>query len=201
MDAITSHPESVVSLEPIEQLKNQLKTKDASTDAHSFRVATMVAEWVSYMKSRYEWVDLDEQDLVLAARLHDIGKLIVRTQVLNKAAPLTEQERAHINEHAQWGYELLLLEKVAESLALAIRHHHERWDGTGYPSGLKQNEIPFFAQVISIVDTYDAITSDRPYRKAQSEKHAIQEIESNAGRQFSGSLVASFVKFLNARNT
>ena len=181
-------------------LTRLLKIKDRSTDEHSHRVAELTSEWMIYMKSRNQWLDLDEVDLVLAARLHDVGKIGVRGEILNKAGPLTLAEKNHLNEHSDLGYHLLCMSEVDEKLALAVKHHHERWDGTGYPNQLKRDEIPFFAQVIAVVDTYDAITSDRPYRKARGVKDAIQEIENAAGGQFSPVLVASFVKFLIARN-
>jgi len=177
-----------------------LKSKDFETDAHSFRVSELTKEWIQYMKSRQEWLDLEEYDLVLAARLHDIGKVGILDSVLQKPGPLTDEERAHLNLHAEIGYELACDANVQEHLALAIRHHHERWDGKGYPLGLKEQEIPFFAQVISVVDAFDAITSDRPYQKARSESEAIQELRSNAAQQFSPVLVDAFVKFLHARN-
>jgi putative nucleotidyltransferase with HDIG domain len=182
-------------------LTELLKIKDQGTHDHSFRVAKLTLEWTQYMKSRQQWVDFDEQDLVVAARLHDVGKVGVLDQILNKDGPLTEDERAHLNLHAEIGYELVRDLKIANELALAVRHHHERWDGGGYPLGLKRDQIPFFAQVICIVDAYDAMTSDRPYRKALEHGEAVSEIEKNAGRQFSPVLAASFVNFLYARNS
>jgi len=182
-------------------LTDLLKIKDVATHEHSYRVAELTSEWIEYLKSRYQWGRNDEIDLVLAARLHDIGKVGILDQILNKAGPLTEEERAHLNLHSEIGYELVRDLKVADHLALAVRHHHERWDGAGYPLGLKREQIPFFAQVICLVDAFDAMTSDRPYRQAGSPAEAIAEIEKNAGRQFSPILAESFVKFLHARNT
>jgi HD-GYP domain-containing protein (c-di-GMP phosphodiesterase class II) len=187
---ILSTPVSLIDL---------LKSKDLATDAHSRRVSALTSEWIQHMKSRAEWIDLEEQDLVLAARLHDVGKVGVLNRVLQKEGPLTELERAHLNQHAEIGYELV--RDIDTTLALAVKHHHERWDGNGYPSKLAGDAIPFFAQVICIVDSFDAMTSDRPYQKARSEAQAVIELENNAGHQFSPILVESFVKFLNARRT
>jgi HD-GYP domain-containing protein (c-di-GMP phosphodiesterase class II) len=181
-------------------LTKLLKTKDHATDAHSYRVAEITSEWLDYEKTRNRWPAFNEVDLVLAARLHDVGKIGVKNEILNKPGTLTPAEKEHISQHAELGYRMICETDLRHELALAVRHHHERWDGSGYPMGLKQNEIPFFAQVIALVDTYDAITSDRPYRKAQSTKVAIAEIGIAAGSQFSPTLVASFVKFLIARN-
>ena len=182
-------------------LTQLLEIKDQGTHEHSYRVAKLTSEWIQYMKSRDQWIDLDEGDLVLAARLHDVGKVGILDQILNKVGPLTYEEREHLNLHAEIGYELVRELKVVKHLALAVRHHHERWDGKGYPLGLKREQIPFFAQVISIVDAFDAITNERPYQRARTAAEAILEIENNAGCQFSPLLASSFVKFLHARNT
>ncbi|MBC7395943.1 MAG: HD domain-containing protein [Bdellovibrionales bacterium] len=196
---VLSTPVSALDLE--RSLTLLIAAKDQGTFEHSNRVAEITAEWIQYMKSRHQWVDFDEQDLVLAARLHDVGKIAVLDQILNKAGPLTLEEREQLNLHSEIGYELVRDLKSAEKFALAIRHHHERWDGGGYPLGLKREQIPFFAQVICIVDAFDAMTSDRCYQKARSTLEAIVELEQNAGRQFSPLLTESFVQFLHSRNT
>lgn len=202
MDAQTLHIAPAISSPELEKtLTNLLATKDKGTFEHSNRVAEITLEWSQYMKNRNAWVEHDEQDLVLAARLHDVGKVGVLDQILNKAGPLSAEEREHLNLHSEIGYELVRDLKSAEKFALAIRHHHERWDGEGYPLGLKREQIPFFAQVICIVDAYDAMTSDRPYQKARSSGDAIAELLLNAGRQFSPLLTESFVQFLHSRNT
>ena len=178
-----------------------IEAKDQSTFDHSNRVAELTSEWVQYMKSKNNWVEHCEQDLVLAARLHDVGKVGVLDQILNKVGPLSLDEREHLNLHAEIGYELVRDLKSAATLALAVRHHHERWDGDAYPLGLKRDQIPFFAQVIAIVDAFDAMTSNRPYQKARTSAEAILELQINAGRQFSPVLTESFIEFIYARNT
>jgi polar amino acid transport system substrate-binding protein len=86
-------------------------------------------------------------------------------------------------------------------IAIGVRHHHERWDGRGYPLGLKDTKIPTISRIINIVDAFDAITSDRPYRKGRSQNEAILELQKEAGRQFDPALVNEFIGFLHARNT
>ncbi len=199
--SLTKLPHSPIEPNLESSLVQLIERKDESTFHHGNRVAELTSEWVRYMKLKNEWIELDEQDLVLSARLHDVGKVGVLTKVLNKAGPLDEDERAHLNLHVEIGYELVKDSNRVTEIALAVRHHHERWDGQGYPHGLQSHQIPFFAQIIGIVDAYDAMTSDRPYQKARSPKEAIAEIEKNAGRQFSPVLSQSFVEFLYARNT
>ena len=176
-----------------------LKEADLSTHEHSQRVGMLTSQWIRFMKSKQEWLGFSEQDLVLAAQLHDIGKVGVLNHILNKKGPLTEDEREHLNLHVEIGYDLVCDLNLATSLAQAVRHHHERWDGHGFPLGLKRDQIPFFAQVICIVDAFDAMTSDRPYQGARSEEDAIQEIQKNAGSQFSPVLVFYFVEFFSDR--
>lgn len=180
---------------------NLISHKDRETHQHSNRVATLTKEWILHQQSRQQWLELDLQSLVRAARLHDVGKVGILNQILNKPGPLTSEEKEQLNQHSEIGYELVRDIPSQETIALAIRHHHERWDGLGYPSGLRGNEIPFFAQVISLVDAFDAMTSDRPYQAARSASAAIAEIQANAGRQFSIELAADFVQFLHARNS
>jgi HD-GYP domain-containing protein (c-di-GMP phosphodiesterase class II) len=177
-----------------------INSKDAETFNHSNRVASLTTEWVQYQQRKLEWMEIDQVELVRSAKLHDLGKIGVLNQILNKADALTPTEKEHLNLHAEIGYQLVREQPGLSSLAMAIRHHHERWDGQGYPSRLKGEEIPLFSQIIALVDAYDAITSDRPYRKARTNQEAIEEIQKSAGRQFSPSLADAFIQFLCARN-
>lgn len=202
-DSRNHHPKNKkLEIESIEQsLANLLMFKDEATYRHSNRVAEITAEWVEFQHSRQEWTFINSIELVRAARLHDVGKVGVLDQILQKPSTLTVDEKTQLNLHSEIGYELVRDLPGTSNLAQAIRHHHERWDGAGYPLGLRRDQIPIFAQIISIVDAFDAITSDRPYRKARSREEAIAEIENNAGRQFSPKLSQAFIQFLYARNS
>lgn len=126
-------------------------------------------------------------------KFHDIGKLAVPEHILHKEGPLTPEEREVIEMHPLVGEAILAGIPGFEEILPAVRHHHERWDGTGYVDNLKGEQIPIQAQLISLSDTFDALTEDRPYRKAFSVQQACQEILRQRGRQFDPGLAESFV--------
>ena len=177
-----------------------LAVKDKQTYHHSNRVSTLTKEWAMYMRSRWQWTTFDLEELQTAALLHDIGKVGVLDEVLLKESSLTTAERESMEQHSEIGYQMVRDYPGISEIAMGVRHHHERWDGKGYPLGLKGKQIPLFAQIIGLVDTYDAIVSDRPYRKARSHEVALVEIQAEAGRQFSAELVETFLQFMHARN-
>ena len=174
--------------------------KDASTFGHSNRVAVMVREWAEFMASRGHWTGVNPARIESAARLHDVGKVMVPDSVLLKAGPLDALERELMNAHAEAGYEMVRVHDVSGYSSLAVRHHHERWDGEGYPLGLKGDEIPFQAQVVAIADAFDAMTEDRVYRRGRSPAEALAEIERCAGSHFCPERVSEFIQFIHARN-
>ena len=131
-------------------------------------------------------------------KFHDIGKLAVPDSILHKEGPLTPEEREVIEMHPLVGESILAGISGFEEVLPAVRHHHERWDGTGYVDGLKGDAIPLQAQVISLSDTFDALTEDRPYRKAMSVQQACQEILRQRGRQFDPALAENFVALILA---
>jgi HD-GYP domain-containing protein (c-di-GMP phosphodiesterase class II) len=183
-----------------ERLLDLVARKDLSTLGHSNRVATLTREWAEFMSSRGLWIGVSPARIGSAARMHDVGKVMVPDSVLLKAGPLDALERELMNAHAEAGYEMVRDRDVSGYSAMAVRHHHERWDGQGYPLGLQGEEIPFQAQVVSIVDAFDAMTEDRVYRKGRSPEEALAEIERCAGSHFSPARVAEFVQFIHARN-
>jgi len=174
----------------IKALVLSIEAKDSYTRGHSERVsalAMMIADAMDLSQS-------EKDRLKLASILHDIGKIGISEKILNKEGTLTQEEYSHIKEHPDKGYRILKpIDQLNESLS-AIRHHHERYDGTGYPSGLKGKEIPLHARMIAIADTYDAMTSTRSYRGAFSHEDALAEITGVKGKQLDPELVEIFIK-------
>ena len=189
------------SFDLVQNLVQLISLKDKNTLEHSNRVYGLTREWATSMRAKWQWIDLDVGALELAALLHDVGKVGVLDEILLKPDALTKIERDHLEQHPEIGYQLIRDFPGIQDIAQGVRHHHERWDGRGYPLGLKENKIPKIAQIIAIVDTYDAITSDRPYREGRTHELALLEIEREAGRQFSSELVQDFLQFMHGRNT
>jgi len=127
---------------------------------------------------------------------HDIGKYAIPYEILQKPGKLTDEEMKVVRIHPELGEEILKEQEEFREMLPAVRHHHERWDGRGYPDGLRGRIIPVEARILSIVDTYDAITSDRPYRKGSSPEAAIIEIVHCAGTQFDPSLARLFFRIM-----
>jgi len=128
---------------------------------------------------------------------HDIGKYAIPYEILQKPGRLTDEEMQVVRIHPELGEELLRDQEEFREMLPAVRHHHERWDGRGYPDGLRGRIIPVEARILSIVDTYDAITSDRPYRKGSAPEAAIVEIVRCAGTQFDPSLAKLFCRIMD----
>lgn len=189
------------SFDLVQNLVQLISLKDKNTLEHSNRVYTLTREWATYMRSKWQWTDIDVSALELASLLHDVGKVGVLDEVLSKPGALTSVERDHLEQHSEIGYQLIRDFPGISDIAQGVRHHHERWDGRGYPLGLKESKIPKIAQIISIVDAYDAITSDRPYRAGKTHEWAMAEIQKEAGRQFAPAMVQDFVRFMHSQNT
>jgi diguanylate cyclase len=131
-------------------------------------------------------------ELEFAARLHDVGKIRVPDQVLNKPGPLDAGERAVMRCHSAWGSETLSGVPGLEVVATIVRFHHERWDGAGYPDGLRGSRIPLASRIIAVCDAFGAMTCDRPYRDGMPEADAIAELRAGAGTQFDPAVVDAF---------
>ena len=136
--------------------------------------------------------ELDE--LVLLAALHDIGKIAVPDHILKKPGPLSSEEWIIMKGHSEIGYRIALAAPELASISELILTHHERWDGAGYPKGLKGKEIPLLSRILSIIDAFDAMTNNRPYRKGTTKEKAFAELNRNAGTQFDPGLVKIFIE-------
>jgi HD-GYP domain-containing protein (c-di-GMP phosphodiesterase class II) len=132
----------------------------------------------------------------VACIFHDIGKIKMPDRILRKKSPLTEKEREEMMRHTLYAEEILHKAPSLNKYVPAVRHHHEWYDGRGYPDGLSGDSIPLFAAIISITDAFDAMTTDRPYRKALSDDVALKEITNLSGKQFRPDLVEIFVKII-----
>jgi putative nucleotidyltransferase with HDIG domain len=177
-------------LSTIKALVTALEARDEYTKGHTHRVSKYALMLGKYMGlTTYE---LDK--LEIAANLHDIGKIGVKDDILLKPGQLSDEEYAKIQEHAVIGAEILRPLNSLQDVVPLILFHHERWDGQGYPSMISGKKIPLGARIIAVADTFDAITSDRPYRKALSEEKALKIIEENIGTQFCPTCGKSFLE-------
>lgn len=171
-----------------------LHEKNPREEIHSKRVSELCQEIGVAM----ELSNLELRKLNIAGLLHDIGKIAIDDSILNKPGKLNSKERDQINRHPEIGYRILCSSYEMLELAEYILTHHERWDGSGYPKGLKEEAIPQNARIIAIADSYDTMTSHQPYRNTLSEELAIEEINKNAGLQFDPNIAKIFIeKVLN----
>lgn len=169
-------------LSSVHSLVSALEAKDPHTRGHSDRVG----EYSLALLDRVGGVD--PESLRIGAQLHDIGKIGILSGVLGKDGPLERDEIIHVKEHPTIGVEILSSLLVDQIALEAVRHHHERWDGAGYPDGLAGEEIPLAARIVAIADAFDAMTTSRPYRAAWTPEQAVAEIEAEAGAQFDPTL-------------
>jgi putative nucleotidyltransferase with HDIG domain len=173
----------------LEALGDALDLKDAETEGHSRRVTAFTIAIARHMGLSADQIRV----IARGAFLHDIGKMAIPDAILRKPGKLDPDEVAIMKEHCYRGFQLLKRIPFLGEASDIVYSHQERYDGTGYPRGLKGNEIPLGARIFSVADTLDAITSDRPYRPAQSVKAAKEEIERWSGRQFDPEVVKAFL--------
>ncbi len=192
IDDVRISPEQ--QLQVLKDLTAALESKDPYTHGHSQRVERHSYRTAAAMGLSAE----DIEDLRKAAALHDVGKIRVPDRILRKAGELTPEERIIVEEHAVVGAWMVSSVGNADVVA-AVRHHHERWDGAGYPDGLAGADIPLFARVIAVADAYDAITSTRPYRASSGRDDAVKALRANAGAQFDPEVVETFIGSLPSR--
>jgi putative nucleotidyltransferase with HDIG domain len=167
-----------------------LDAKDPYTFGHSMRVGQYGAVLARFMKLPEDVVE----QIRHAGMLHDIGKMAIPDNILNKRTRLTIPETFTIQRHPVLGSSMLTQVQIAGCARDWVLHHHERWDGTGYPDNMSGEEIPLETRIVSVVDAYDAMTSDRPYRKAMSHEAALSEIAEESGTQFDPIVVEQFLE-------
>ena len=166
----------------------------AARDTATFEHARRVRRYARALASRVGIVDEEElRTLETAALFHDVGKLAIPDHVLSKAGPLTPEEYEQVKRHAAIGADLLTGLAFPGPLSQLVRHHHENWDGTGYPDRLRREDIPAGARALSIADCYDALTSDRPYRRALSHATAMAMMTDRCGSMFDPMMIEAFV--------
>jgi hypothetical protein len=177
-----------------ESLIQTIDAKDSYTMEHSRRVA----RYAQTVAQRMHLSAARVSDITVAARLHDIGKIAIPDAVLKKTGPLTRHEYLLIQEHPLKSEQILAVNSQLARIAQIVAQHHERFDGKGYPRGLKGDDICLEARIIACVDAYDAMTTDRPYRAVLSKAEAIEELRQNSGSQFDPRVVEVLLKYLEA---
>ena len=182
----------LVTIEAITTVANTIDAKDDYTRGHSFRVAAYSEE----LAKKLGWSEEEVRNIHYVALLHDIGKIGVPDSVLNKPFKLTDVEFAMIKNHTLVGAEILKDIRMFPNISVGAKYHHERYDGKGYPEGLKGEEIPIVARIIGIVDSYDAMTSNRVYRKRLRDEIVKEELTKGKGTQFDPHLVDLFMELI-----
>ncbi len=173
-------------------LANAVEAKDAPTERHCERLALLAVR----LGSRLGLSTAELDAVTYGALLHDVGKIGVPDSVLTKAGPLSEEEWALIRRHPEIGERICAPLESFAAFGPIIRHHHERWDGTGYPDGLRGEATSRGARIVGIVDAFDAMTHDRVYRRARTTEQALEELRHGAGRQFDPELARLFVEMI-----
>jgi HD-GYP domain-containing protein (c-di-GMP phosphodiesterase class II) len=173
-----------------------IEAKDHYTHGHTTRVTSLSLEIAQRMgqKDKHNFNNKFMEDLHISSLLHDIGKIGVPEHILHKRSSLTVGEHNRIKEHPMIGVNILKSIKELEGVVDGVRYHHERFDGKGYPEGLKGDQIPLIASIITVADSFDAMNTDRPYRCALNKSEAINEIKNLSGRQFSPRVADTFLE-------
>jgi HD-GYP domain-containing protein (c-di-GMP phosphodiesterase class II) len=171
-----------------------LDLKDLNTGVHS----TRLAEWGMRVGQELGLEEAALQNLEVAALLHDIGKVGIPDSILRKPGRLEPEEYALMKKHPEYGWAVLRMLPGFERAALDILHHHETFDGKGYPAGLKDTEIPVVSRIVCVIDAFDAMVSSRPYRKGLPHEEAVRRLKEASGTQFDPVVVECFLTFAQA---
>jgi putative nucleotidyltransferase with HDIG domain len=185
------------TVEAVLKMAESIDYRDTGTYEHSERLASLCERLAREIGLTPEHV----RETVLASRVHDLGKIGISNEILLKQGPLTLQERQIMEEHPVIGATILASYSSFKESVEIVRHHHERWDGKGYPDGLKGDAIPIGSRIITVVDAFDAMTSDRPYRKGMSVVEAVERLKSGMGSQFDPRTCACFIQVLIEEGT
>ena len=178
----------------INTLTHAIDAKDKYTNGHSYRVADYAEKTARQLSMSLKQIELVKNSAIL----HDIGKIGISDAIINKPGYLDAIEREEVQKHPIIGEEIIKEIDAFHEVSRVIRHHHERFDGSGYPDGLKASKIPFESSIIAVVDSYDAMTSDRSYRRALSHEDAINTIREERGKQFHPEVVDAFISIIEA---
>jgi len=173
----------------VEELVNTIALKSPNTASHCIRVSMLALE----IGNAFNLPGEDMNELFIASALHDIGKIYVNDSILNKPSSLTDEEYKIIKEHTKKGFYTLNYIEGFNNISNIVLHHHERYDGKGYPRGLKGKRIPFLSRIIAVADSYDAMVSSRPYGKKLSIEEAMKELERNKNSQFDRDITSVFL--------
>lgn len=171
-------------------LNQLLDLKDLNTGVHSTRLAELALR----VATQLQVTEQEYRDIEVASILHDIGKIGVADAILNKPGRLTDEETAQMQKHSEYGWAILRSIPGFERTSLLVLHHHEHIDGTGYPAKLKGDEIPLGARIVSVVDAFDAMVSNRSYRKGMPIAQSLARLKQASGTQFDPKIVDHFVR-------
>ncbi len=177
-------------LETLKVVANTIEAKDPYTRGHIDRVMSISVKVAEDLGLEAEEI----RDIQFASILHDIGKITIRVEVLTKPGRLSNEEYEHIKEHSLSGTKIIEGVDFLKGALPLVKHHQERYDGTGYPDGLNGEDIPLGARIITAVDSYDAMISDRPYRKGMAVEEAMEELKKNMGVHFDARVVAALMR-------
>lgn len=163
--------------------------KDKYTEGHSVRVG----KYSEIIAEELGWSEEEIEGVAVAGYLHDVGKLTVERNIINAPYRINAKESKELNKHPRVGYEILMpIHHPYTDVPLAAKYHHERLDGRGYPDGLKDNEIPYIAKIVNLADSFDAMTTDRPYKRRRPANEVVEDLRRNSGKQFAPELVTAF---------
>ena len=181
----------------IEGWTRALDLRDKESEGHSMRVTELTVR----LAQRFGYEDPELTDIRYGALLHDIGKIGIPDRILRKEGTLTDEERLEMQRHPEFAFSMLQgLDHLTHAVAIPYSHH-EKWDGTGYPLGLSGQEIPFSARLFSVVDVYDALKSERPYKPAWSDAAAFEELQALSGTHFDPVVVQEFIEMMSQLKT